>query len=74
MNIYQVCSGEICCFCIYFMKVIVKGGDVGKKEKLVFDLQIGILIVESELDLLGDRQVIEGMVFSGWFVWESCFF
>lgn len=53
------------------MKVIAKGGDVGKKEKLVFDLQTGTLTVESEPDSSGDRQVIEGMASSGWFAWES---
>ena len=31
------------------LKVIAKGGDFGKKEKLVFDLQTGTLTVESEL-------------------------
>ena len=53
------------------LKVIAKGGDVGKKEKLVFDLQTGTLTVESEPDSSGDRQVIEGMASSGWFAWES---
>lgn len=71
MNIHQVRSGETRCFRTHLMKVIAKGGDVGKKEKLVFDLQTGTLTVESEPDSSGDRQVIEGMASSGWFAWES---
>lgn len=56
------------------LKVIAKGGEGSTgKERLVFDLQSGKLIVESEPDSAQpaaaseDRQVIEGMASSGWF-------
>lgn len=56
------------------LKVIAKGGEGGAgKERLVFDLKSGKLIVESEPDssqpaaVSEDRQVIEGMASSGWF-------
>ena len=56
------------------LKVIAKGGEGSKgRERLVFDLKSGKLIVESEPDSAQpaaaseDRQVIEGMASSGWF-------
>lgn len=56
------------------LKVIAQGGqDNTRKERLVFDLQSGKLTVVSEPDsaqVVGatpDKQVIEGMVTSGWF-------
>ncbi len=54
------------------LKVIARGGEGSNgKERLVFDLQSGKLIVESEPDSAAaaseDRQVIEGMASSGWF-------
>ena len=56
------------------LKVIATGGqDSSKKERLVFDLKSGKLAVESEpestqlVSTTPDRQVIEGMVSSGWF-------
>lgn len=55
------------------LKVIAKGGEGEKKERLVFDMQTGKLVVESEPDsarpiaAAADRQVIEDMASSGWF-------
>lgn len=56
------------------LKVIASGGESSSgRERLVFDLQSGKLIVESEPDSAqpsaapADRQVVEEMASSGWF-------
>lgn len=56
------------------LKVIASGGEGSSgRERLVFDLQSGKLIVESEPDSAQptaapvDRQVVEEMASSGWF-------
>ena len=54
------------------LKVIAKGGqDNTKMERLVFDLKSGKLTVERESESSPERQVIEGMVTSGWFGEDS---
>lgn len=59
------------------LKVIASGGECSSgKERLVFDLQSGKLTVESGPNSAqpnaapADRQVVEEMVSSGWFVRE----
>ena len=59
------------------LKVIASGGESSSgRERLMFDLQSGKLIVESEPDSAqantapADRQVVEEMAASGWFARE----